>query len=170
MTGVKAKRSSIQHFLNTGSTNAPVWSRLGYAVTTGEIQYNPETEETADITMDVKVTDIVGYKRSLPIEGVVFPGDPAFDFIDNLRITMAVLDGVRAELVNVWAYKPPIIQGEPPNEVNVWPAERVPVNIGIESIGGEGATTAKIKYTIYDAGDPVQGTFDPVGKVFTENP
>lgn len=161
MTATKAKRSTIQHFLNTSTTATPTWSRLGNAVSSGEIAYNPQTEETADITMDTKVTEITGYARSLAIEGVVYPGDPVFDFIDNLRINMAVLDGLKTELVNVWAYKTPT--GTP----SVWPAEKVAVNIGIESIGGEGATTAKIKYTIYDAGDPVLGTFEPTGKAFT---
>lgn len=160
---VKAKRSSISHYLNTGTSSSPTWSRLGHAVSTGEIQYNPETEETADITMDVKVTEVVGYKRSLPIEGVVYPGDPVFDFIDNIRINMGVLDDAKSELINVWAYKTP--SGTP----SVWPAEKVPVNIAVESIGGEGGTTAKIKYTIYDAGDPVLGTFEPTGKTFTAN-
>ena len=160
MTATKAKRSTIQHYLNTGTIAQPVWSRLGNAVSTGEIAYNPQTEETADITMDTKITEITGYARSLAIEGVVYPGDAAFDFIDNLRINMKVLDDLKTELVNVWAYKTPT--GTP----SVWPAEKVAVNIGIESIGGEGATTAKIKYTIYDAGDPVLGTFEPVAKKF----
>lgn len=160
---VKAKRSSISHYLNTGTLLSPTWSRLGHAVSTGEIQYNPETEETADITMDVKVTEIVSYKRSLPIEGVVYPGDPAFDFIDNIRINMGVLDDAKTELVNVWGYKAP--SGTP----STWPAEKVPVNIAIESIGGDSAASAKIKYTIYDAGDPVLGKFEPSDKTFTAN-
>ena len=165
MTATKAKRSTIQHYLNTGTIAQPVWSRLGNAVSTGEIAYNPQTEETADITMDTKITEITGYARSLAIEGVVYPGDAAFDFIDNLRIGMKVLDDLKTEIVHVWAYKTPTATGEPP--VSTWPAEKVTVNIGIESIGGEGATTAKIKYTIYDAGDPVIGTFEPVSAVFT---
>lgn len=160
---VKAKRSSISHYLNTGTSLSPTWSRLGYAVSTGEIQYNPETEETSDITMDVKITEIVGYKRSFPVEGVVYPGDAAFDFIDNIRITLGVLADAKSELINVWGYKTP--SGTP----STWPAEKVPVNIAVESIGGEGAATAKIKYTIYDAGDPVLGKFDPSNKTFTAN-
>jgi len=160
---VKVKRSSIWHYLNTGTLTSPTWSRLGYAVTTGAIEYNPETEETADITMDNKVTEIVSYKRSLPLEGTVYPGDPAFDFIDNIRINMGVLNDAKSEMVNVWAYKAP--SGTP----STWPAEKVPVNIAIESFGGEGAADAKIKYTIYDAGDPILGKFDPSGKTFTAN-
>jgi len=163
MTATKAKRSTIQHYLNTGTIAAPVWSRLGYAVSTGEIAYNPQTEETADITMDTKITEITGYARSLAIEGVVYPGDAAFDFIDNIRINMGVLGGAKTELVNVWGYKAP--SGTP----STWPAEKVPVNIAIESIGGDGAASAKIKYTIYDAGDPVLGKFEPSDKKFTAN-
>ena len=170
MAGKKAPRSSIQHFLNTGTTETPEWNRLGFAVSSGEINYNTETEETADITMDNKVTDITGYNRNFPIEGVVLPGDPVFEFVDDLRINMRVLDDLRTDLVNVWAYKTPTVtvtEDEPPVEVKTWPAERVPVNVGIDSIGGEGAASAKIKYTLYDAGPPVIGTFNPETKVFT---
>lgn len=161
MTATKAKRSTIQHYLNTGTIAVPVWSRLGNAVSTGEIAYNPQTEETTDITMDTKITEITGYARSLAIEGVVYPGDTAFDFIDAMRIGMKVLDDLKTQVVHVWKYKTPT--GTP----STWPAEKVAVNIGIESIGGEGATTAKIKYTIYDAGDPVIGKFEPVAGTFT---
>lgn len=166
-TATKAKRSTIQHFLDTSSTSTPTWSRLGNAVSSAEIAYNPQTEETADITMDTKVTDITGYARSFAVEGVVYPGDEVFNLIDGMRISMAVLDDLKADLLHVWAYLAPTITGEPPSEVSTWPAEKVTVNVGIESIGGEGGTTAKIKYTLYDAGDPVTGKFDPVAGTFT---
>ena len=42
----------------------------------------------------------------------------------------------------------PTVTGEPPAEVSTWPAEKVPVNVGIETFGGEGATVAKIKYVV----------------------
>lgn len=173
MTATKAKRSSIWHFLKTGMTTdpepKPIWSRLGHTVETGEIAYNPETEETTDITLDSKITDVTGYKRSFSVEGVVYPGDPVFDFVDALRIDMAVLDSLHTEMLNVWAYTTP--SGDPDNELaptyEQWQAEMVPVTIAIESIGGDGAATAKIKYTIYDAGTPVAGYYEPVTNKFT---
>ena len=167
MTATKAKRSTIRHYLDTSATQTPTWSRLGNAVGAAEIAYNPQTEETADITMDTKVTDITGYARSFAIEGVVYPGDPVFDLIDGMRRDMAVLDDLKADLLHVWAYIAPTVTGEPPAEVSTWPAEKVPVNGGIETFGGEGATVAKIKYPLYDAGDPVKGRFEPVGGTFT---
>ena len=167
MTATKAKRSTIQHFLDTSTTSTPTWSRLGNAVSSAEIAYNPQTEETADITMDTKVTDITGYARSFAVEGVVYPGDEVFNLIDGMRISMAVLDDLKADLLHVWAYMAPTVTGVPPSEVSTWPAEKVTVNVGIESIGGEGGTTAKIKYTLYDAGDPVKGKFNPATGTFT---
>lgn len=169
MTATQAKRSKIEHYLDTHTTGTTaVWSRLGYKVTSAEIAYNPVTEEISDITMDNTITNITGYKRSMPVEGVVYPGDPVFDYIDNMRINMAVLEDVQTEMVNVWAYKEPINTGTEEAPVMEWPAEKVKVNIGIESIGGEGGpNTGKIKYTIYDAGDPVIGMFEPVAGVFT---
>lgn len=172
-TATKAKRSSIWHYLKTGMDTetppAPIWSRLGFTVETGEIAYNPETEETTDITLDVKQTEIIGYKRSFAVEGVVYPGDAVFDYIDGLRTDMAVLDAAHTEMLNVWAYKTP--SGTPESETSPsyhqWPAERVPVAIAIDSIGGDGAATAKIKYTIYDIGEPVAGFYEPVTNVFT---
>lgn len=172
-TPTKAKRSSIWHYLKTGMTTdtvpKPIWNRLGLTVESGEIAYNPETEETTDITLDSKVTEITSYKRSFAVEGVVYPGDAVFDYIDGLRTSMAVLDALHTQMVNVWAYKQPT--GDPKAALNPalaqWPAECVDVTIGIESIGGDGASTAKIKYTIYDINTPVAGFFEPTTKVFT---
>ncbi len=174
MTATKAKRSSIWHYLKTGMTNdakpKPIWNRLGLTVESGEIAYNPETEETTDITLDVKQTEIIGYKRSFAVEGVVYPGDAVFDYIDGLRTNMAVLDAAHTEMLNVWAYKAPT--GDPKAETNPsyhqWPGERVPVAIAIDSIGGDGAATAKIKYTIYDIGEPVAGFFEPTNKTWKD--
>jgi len=170
----KAKRSSIWHYLKTGMTTdtepKPIWSRLGLTVESGEIAYNPETEETTDITLDSKVTEITSYKRSFAVEGVVYPGDAVFDYIDGLRTSMAVLDALHTQMVNVWAYKAPT--GDPEDKLSPayaqWPGERVPVTIGIESIGGDGASTAKIKYTIYDIGTPVAGFFEPISKTWKD--
>lgn len=160
---VKVKRSSIWHYLNTGTSISPTWSRLGFGINDSSLEYNPEIEETADITMDNKISEVVGYKRSLPNKGSVSPGDPAFDFIDNIRINMGTLNDAKSEIVNVWAYKTP--SGTP----LTWPAERVPVNIAIERFGGPGGETADIDYTIYDAGDPILGKFDPTNGTFTAN-
>jgi len=169
MTATQAKRSKIGHYLDTHTTGTTaVWSRLGYKVTSAEIAYNPVTEEISDITMDNTITNITGYKRSMPVEGVVYPGDAVFDYIDNMRINMATLEDLQTEMVNVWAYKDSVNTGTEQLPVLEWPAEKVKVTIGIESIGGEGGpNTAKIKYTIYDAGDPVKGTFAPVTGIFT---
>ena len=51
-------------------------------------------------------------------------------------INMRVLDDLRTDLVNVWAYKTPT--------AGAWPAERVPVNVGIDSIMAKVQRSAKL--------------------------
>lgn len=60
---VKAKRKLLKHFVNVGTSEAPVWELLGKGVENSAIELNPETEDTTDIlgTTEVSVT---GWKPS----------------------------------------------------------------------------------------------------------
>src|SRR4051794_5435222 len=102
---VAIKRSQIKSFLNTGVVETPVWSVIGKGITTGAIEYNPATVEETYIDEDSGTTMIEGYKPTMPIEGTGMAGDPAFDYLDNLRVTRAVLGSAQGEVVNVWLYK-----------------------------------------------------------------
>jgi len=158
----KVKRSEFKTFLNTGTSQSPVWSLIGEGVTSGAINYNPETEEEIYIHEDSGTTEITSYKPTMPVEAKAVAGDAAFDFVDNLRVTRAVLADAYAEIVNVWLYEG-AVAGE-------YPAEKQNVSIQIEDFGGEGGATAVINYTINFRGDPTVGTFDPVAGAFTANP
>jgi hypothetical protein len=153
------KRSNFKTFLNTGTVATPVWSLLGDGITTGTINYNPQTLEEVYIHQDSGSTEIESYKPTMPIEGTCKAGDAVFDYIDNLRQARAVLTAARTEIVNVWLYEAPV--------TGAYPAEKQAVSIQIDSFGGDGGTSAKINYTINFVGDPVTGTFNPVTLAFT---
>lgn len=155
----KVKRSQFKSFLNTGTVAVPVWSLLGEGITTGAINYNPQTVEEVYIHQDSGVTEVESYKPTMPIEASCVAGDPAFDFIDNLRQSRAVLTAAHAEVVNVWLYETEV--------TGAWPAEKQSVGIQIDDFGGDGGTTTKVNFTINYLGDPVQGTFNPTTLVFT---
>ncbi len=157
--GTKVKRSQFKTFLNTGTTQAPTWSLLGDGITSGSISYNPQTAEEIYIHQDSGTTEVESYKPNMPVEATVIKGDAAFDFIDNLRRTRAVLTAAHAEIVNVWLYEPPT--------AGAYPAEKQAVSIQIDEFGGDGGAAAKIKYTINYLGDPVAGTFNPETSTFT---
>lgn len=160
--GDKVKRSDIKHFLNTGTTETPVWSLVGDGVTTAAIQYNPQTTEETYIHQVTGTTMVESYKPTMPVEATAVKGDAAFDYVDNLRKTRAVLDEAKGEVVNVWLYETPT--------GSAYPAERQAVNISIEEFGGDGGQSGKISYTLNYVGDPVLGTFNPETLAFVATP
>lgn len=155
----KIKRSQVKTFLNTGTVAVPVWSLLGDGITTGAINYNPQTVDEVYIHQDSGVTEVESYKPTMPIEASAIKGDPAFDFVDTLRKNRAVLAASHSEIVNVWLYET--------ETAGAYPAERQTVGIQIDDFGGDGGTTTKINFTINFQGDPVLGTFNPTTKAFT---
>jgi hypothetical protein len=162
MTSTTVKRSSFKTFLNTGTSGSPTWSILGDGITSAKINYNPKTLETLYIDQSTGTTEIESYRPTLPIEAIAKFGDPAFNFVDNIRIARGVLGSAYAEVVNVWLYQTP--------SGGAYPAERQQVSIQIEDFGGDGGTAARINYTINFMGAPVVGTFNPTTLTFTANP
>lgn len=156
----KVKRSQVQSFLQTASSPSIVLSLIGSGVTTGTINYNPETSNETYIHEDGATIDVERYAPNLPIESSCVNGDAVFEFIDNLRKIRATLNDARTYLVNVWMY-------ETPTSTDKYPAERQEVSIQIDSFGGDGGVTTKINYTINFIGDPVVGKYDVSDGTFT---
>jgi hypothetical protein len=155
----KIKRSEIQTFLNTTPLAAATYALLGDGVVSGKISYNPKTSEETYINEDSATITLESYAPTLPVEMTAKFGDTVFDFVDNLRVTRAVLADAETDIVNVWAYE----AGGP----TAYPAEKQNVSIQINDFGGDGGQAAKINYTINFVGDPVVGTFNVNTKVFT---
>ena len=156
----KIKRSQVQSFLQTASSPSIVLSLIGSGVTTGTINYNPETSSETYIHEEGATIDVERYAPNLPVEASCINGDAVFEFIDNLRKTRATLDNARTYLVNVWMY-------ETPTSTDKYPAERQEVSIQIDSFGCDGGVATKINYTINFIGDPVVGKYDVSDGTFT---
>lgn len=155
----KVKRSEIKSFLNTGTVAVPVWSLLGDGIVSAAINYNPQTSDETYIHEDSGTVEVESYKPNMPIEATAVNTNAAFEFIDNLRKTRAVLDAAHSEIVNVWLYETPTS--------GAYPAERQTVSIQIDDFGGDGGQAAKINFTINYLGNPVAGTFNPTTLAFT---
>lgn len=162
MTTAKVKRSQFATFLNTTPASTATYALIGDGVTNSEISYNPQTEEVIYIHQDSGTTEITAYKPSMAIEATAINGDSVFEFVDGLRKNRAVLDASKTDVINVWLYEDP--SGVDPNVV--YPAEKQGVYVAVESFGGEGGQSAKINYTLYYAGDPIIGTFNPVSNAW----
>jgi hypothetical protein len=155
----KIKRSEVQTFLNTTPDSTATYVLIGPGVVSGKINYNPKTTEETYIDEDSATINIDSYAPTMPVEQTAISGDDVFDFVDNLRINRAVLDDAETTVCNVWMYQ----SGGP----SAYPAEEQTVSIQIDDFGGEGGQAVKINYTINYVGDPVVGTFNASGNVFT---
>jgi hypothetical protein len=151
----KIKRSQFRSFLNTGTVEDPVWSLVGDGVTTGAISYNPKTEEETYIHEDSATITVQSYAPTMPVEASAIKGDTAYEYIDGLRKSRAVLSLAEAEVVNVWLYKEAY--------GGYYPAERQKVSLQVDEFGGEGGQAAKMNYVINYVGEPVKGRYNPAG-------
>lgn len=159
MPGTKVKRSQFKTFLNTTPLAAATYKLIGDGVSTGTINYNPETSTETYIHEDSATTNLEKYAPNMPVEMTAVNGDDVFEFVDNLRKTRAVLDAAKTDIVNVWLYETPT--------AGAYPAEKQNVSIQVDSFGGDGGVSAKLNYTINYLGDRINGTYNPTTNVFT---
>ncbi len=155
----KLKRSLFAVFLNTGTSETPVYSLMGEGITAQTVNYNPQTSEENYIHQDSGVTDVESYKVSIPTPQTAIAGDPVFTFVDKLRKDRAVLSAARSDVVLVELYGTEV--------TGAFPAEKNTCSIQIDDFGGEGGSSIAINYTVNLIGDPVKGTFNPTTKAFT---
>jgi hypothetical protein len=150
----KVKRSEFALFLDTTpAATAPTWSRVGEGVTTGTVNYNPETTTETYIHEDTATTTLERYAPTVPFEAQCINTDAVFEFIDNLRRTRAVGSDAETDALLVYLY-------ETPTSSDKYPAELQPVSIQIDSFGGDGGATNRINFTVNFIGDPTTGLYD----------
>lgn len=153
------KRSLFAIFLNTGTTQTPVYSLMGEGITSQVVNYNPQTSEETYIHQDSGTTEIESYRPTIPTPQTAVKGDAVFEFIDSLRKNRAVLADAHSDVVMVELYGT-ATSGS-------YPAQKNTCSIQIDDFGGDGGTKLAINYTINLIGDPVDGTFNPTTKTFT---
>lgn len=156
----KVKRSLFKTFLNTGTTGSPVWTLINTGVASAKVGYNPKTTEEIYIHQDTASFSVDSYAPNLPIEASITNAETAFEWLDAKRKVRATLSTAETEIVNVWLYKGAA--------AGIYLAEKQTVSIQFDDFGGDGGQPAKLNYTINFIGNPLVGTFDPVGLDFVE--
>ena len=89
-------------FLNMESVDSPTWARIGKS-TTFDLSVNAQTEENDFIESEMKETDVASYKPELPQELQTNKGDEAFDYIYEKFYNLPTGEGVREDLLIVFA-------------------------------------------------------------------
>jgi len=155
----KIKRSEFRLFIDTTPAGSPTWSLVGDGVTTGTVNYNPESTTETYIHQDSATTSLERYAPNMPIEATAINGDAVFEFVDNLRRTRAVLAAAETDALLVYLYETPVSGDQ-------YPAELQPVAIQIDSFGGDGGVSNKINFTVNFRGPSTIGLYDVSGNSF----
>ena len=145
----KVKRSDFASFLNTGTKETPVWSRMGKGITSQKISYNPQTTSETYIDEDSATTTVDSYAPTMDAPQTAYAGEPVFDYVDALRQKRAVGADCETEMLLVYIYDK--------NEEK-YAAEKQKVAIQIDEFGGDGGSSNAIGYTLNFIGEAEQGT------------
>lgn len=155
------KRSAFRMFMNTTpGGGAETYGIIGPGVTELSIAYNPQTSTNQYIHEDVANTDMTGYQPNAPVTSHAVPGDPVFDFVNEMRENLPIGSDAYTDVVLVDVF------GKQTG--GTYSATKQPVSIQIDSYGGAASDPLSIGYTINWRGSGVKGTFDPSTKTFTE--
>lgn len=96
------KRSASLLFVNTTpKAESELYSLVGDGVTELSIAYNPQTSTEQYIHQDTATTEITGYQPNAPVTAQVIKGDPAFEFINEMRKSLPVLSDAYTNVVMV---------------------------------------------------------------------
>lgn len=162
----KVKSSQFVTYLNVTPESPHVlgsalatYALLGPGVTKADIGLNPEITEEQFIGEDSGSSSLDAYGPTMPIEQIAILGDPVFNFVDQLRLDLAILGDAETDLINVELYETPISPG-------VYPASQHKVAILIGDFGDAAGSPIVLPWTGNYVGTHVRGSFTVATGVF----
>lgn len=98
-------RADQADYMNTGSAESPVWSRVGDGFTSFPESKNAKEYTRQYIHMRQEVTDVVGYAPSIAYSCDVYDDDPCCTKIVTITNNEAVGEDAEVEILIVDTYK-----------------------------------------------------------------
>lgn len=156
------KRSQQMCFLNTTPSTTATYGLIGDGVTELTFNYSPQTTTEQYINQDSGTTEVTGYQPTAPISMVAKKGDAVYEFVNNLRVTRAILSAAETDIIlaDAWGVATA-------GDLTTIPSEKQTVSVQIDNYGGSASSPLTIGYTLNFKGDSVAGTFNATTKTFT---
>lgn len=157
------KRSQLAEYLNVGTTDTPVWERIGFGVESKSTDFSPEVEEMQYIHEDSPSSNVKSYAMTSEFDIKAAKGSPVFEYLDKLRIKRATYAAADTQALEVRLYEPIA------DETNVFAATMTNVAVAASSLGDAAEDPLTLSASVHGKGDPVEGKFDYQTKTFTAN-
>lgn len=156
-TSRAVSRDEIASFLQTATDT---YKLIGIGVTDSGIAYNPQTTTEKWIVDKASRTSVDSYQRQRDINQKCRFGDPVYDFINELRKSLAIGSSAEAYVVDVDIYDA--------DQSGKYFAQKSKVTIAINNYAT--ATPPELEYTLYYGGDPENGKAEINNGVLTYTP
>ena len=142
----KVTRDQIASYLNVKpGTETEDWAIIGVGITDYGQDLNPQVNSEKWIIHKNATNTLESYQVQGDVSQTCYYGDPVYDFVNNIRRTLAVGDKVETQILDIDLY-----------ELNQYPATFSNCMVAVTSYA-KGENPA-IEYSIYYNGDPKQGT------------
>lgn len=145
-------RSELKSYMNTGTTETPVWSLIGEGFTALSENKNPKTYARRYVHENFDRTDVMGYAPSIPFTADVYEDDPVMNKIREIYDSEAVGTDAQVEILSVREYE---YETETPT---VFEAIKRTYSTVCDKMG-DGTDALQIGGTFYAVGEMTEGTF-----------
>ena len=164
---MKAERKFLAHFIDSAfdaTGNAAEYVRLGKDLEEFTENLNPDVSTGRNIIGEQTVKHN-GYDVSSDVSTYYYEYDDTLsEKITDIAMNRLTGDACKTTKVDV-LLKPGATSAEAPTVIKAW---REDVYVVPDSIGGD-TSGVQIPFTMYNAGNRTEGTFDIATKVFTPN-
>ena len=153
------KRADRQHYMNTGTSDKPVWTLIGEGFTAFTESKNALSYQRRYIHEITKRTDVTGYAPVIDYEFEVYSGNAAIEKIRTITDHELVGDAAKVEILCVDLF-------DEAGSAGVYNAVRRMYSV-IPDECGDGTDALCYTGTMKAVGDIVTGTFSKSAGTFT---
>lgn len=156
-------RHQIADYLNTGTTETPVYSFMGIGFNTLDENPNAQTDSKTYISQKSQTSYVKSYQTQFPFDTDLIVSQEAVMALYEIGRDQKTGADAELEYIRVDLFIP--VEGE--GSANIFKARKFKVTASVTSIAGAGGETVKVTGTLFGVGDAVQGTFNTSTKAFT---
>ncbi|MBR5366845.1 MAG: hypothetical protein K6G29_07620 [Clostridiales bacterium] len=153
------KRADRQHYMNTGTAQDPVWSRIGEGFTEFAESKNAVSYQRRYIHEYTKRTDVTGYAPVIDYEFEVYTANPVIERLRRIADAELVGEDAKVDILTVDLFDEGSIPGQ-------YRAYRRQYSV-IPDESGRGTDALVYTGTMKGVGDIEEGTFVPSSGVWT---
>lgn len=152
-------RAKLAHYMNTGSSSTPTWSRIGEGFTDFTESKNAQEYTRQYIDDQTETTDVVGYSPTIAYSADCYDDDPVCQKVIDIADGELVGDAAQVEIITANEY-------ETNGSATTCTAYKRTYTVVPDQ---KGSGVQQLVYTgnLRAVGDQVTGTWNPTTKTFT---